>query len=245
MIYTNGDSWSMSYTLDQPTVWPNHNMDLPVWPNMLAKDLNQELLSEGIGCGSNSRILDCLEDVYLTGKKPSYIVLALSAFHRWHLPAPGRNHWVIGPLVALNNGTGEKDEFIQKWYYTNCDDKLDSIFRHYKTVWGLVNLCEKIGSKYTIFNCWDKEIYNLNLLESETNIEEFVTGFYKDNTAHPACTKYIESFFQLRNLSKTWNYIEKPLSSFLSESDYKDDGHPNEHGHLIIKNHIMDYIIQQ
>tara|TARA_R110000772_G_scaffold257510_1_gene374399 strand:+ start:2877 stop:3626 length:750 start_codon:yes stop_codon:yes gene_type:complete len=246
MIYVNGDSWSMSSSGDNSHVWPNYDPDLPMWPNMLAKDLDQELINESMGCGSNSRIVDCLEDILLCNHKPNFIVLALSCFHRWHLPTVERGHWVIGPLVALNTVTGKKDEYIQKWFYANCDDYLDSVFRHYKTVWQLVNLCEQIGSKYVVFNTWDEDIYKLNLFQSNNKIENFVTDFYKNDKGHPARQRYIQAFTELRKLSKSWNYFEKPLAKILSPEHLKqNDGHPNKDGNTIIKDYIKNYILQQ
>lgn len=237
MIYVNGDSWSYAIDVNDRSIWPNSNTDIKKWPNILSKNLGHEVLNESMGCGSNSRILDCVENILLETQSPKLVILALTSHQRWHLPSKRKGHWCISPLVAIDDHTGEKDEFIQKWFYAKSFDYLDSIYRYYKIIWSCSNICQKIGSKFLIFQAWDQGLANLNVLESPDSIRNFVLDFF-DNKNDVIAEKYIRAFNYLRKNQHSWNYITSTFASLLVPEDYDDTGHPNTQGHHKIEEFV-------
>jgi len=237
VIYVNGDSWSYAIDENNRSVWPNPSQDMKKWPNILSKRLDHEVLNESMGCGSNSRVLDCLENLLLEEQSPRLVVLALTTHQRWHLPSKKKGHWCIGPMIAIDDHTGEKDEYIQKWFYTKGYDRLDSIYRYYKIIWNCSNICRKMGSEFVIFQAWDQELADLDVLESSDSIRDFVLSFF-DNKNDVVAEKYIRSFNYFRKNQHSWNYIRPTFASLLEPEDYDDTGHPDMQGHHKIEEFV-------
>ena len=144
MLYFNGDSWSTSYHVnDGNAVWPVNQSAWPRWPNLVAQNLGKEFLNESLGGSSNQRILDCVENLWLTGQRPEMIILALTGHSRISLPSGFGGYWNLNPGGALDSVTGKFDDQIHKWYYLNGHEDLDSVYRYYKTVWNLNRLCKQ------------------------------------------------------------------------------------------------------
>lgn len=233
MLYVNGDSWSQC----TPYV-DNEN----IWPALLAKKLETQLYNDSMGCGSNSRIQHGLENFFITENPPSAIVLALTTHLRIHLPSEHMGTWMIGPSVAINERTGQKDEQIRDWVYYNSYYELDSVYRYYKTIWSLENLCRKIKCPYFIFQAWDSGLADLKLMQGGKYITDYVYKFYNAGETHEYAQKYVRAFNYFAEQSAGWNLNEEALSMVLSKDDYDITGHPTESGHVKIANYIYTQV---
>ena len=229
-MYVNGDSWSFANR-------PDHTNDT-IWPGVVSKELNLFCVNESVGCGSNSRIVDKLTNFYLSGQRPKLILLGLTHHHRYHLPAANMGSWVMGPGMAIHEHTGEPNDAIRNWVYRYSYDELDSVYRYYKEIWELTELCKKFGCQYLIVQMWADDLAKLDLMSNNLNIELFVNSKLNPNQKHYA-EQYIRAFKFLKSQSSGWNYIEKPVSSMLQYNDYNEDGHPSVSGHKKIAEYIL------
>jgi hypothetical protein len=232
MIYVNGDSWS------QRTPYVDYK---DIWPNLLAEKLGMTLFNDSMGCGSNSRIQHGLENYLISEEPPKVIVLALTGHHRIHLPSENMGSWMVGPDIAINERTGEKDETIRNWIYRNSYFELDSVYRYYKIVWTLENLCRKARCPYFIFQAWDSELADLKLMQGGVNITNYVYKFFDTPVTDVNAQRYIRAFEHFAEQSAGWSLQEQPLNNLLNQDDYDDTGHPVHSGHI----KIADYIYNQ
>ena len=230
MMYINGDSWSWHKDL--------HTAD--IWPNLIARQVEMDCVNESIGCGSNSRILDNVTNLYVSGVRPGLIVLALTVHHRCHLPAANMGSWSISPQTVRNDRLDVADNFIKDWYYTQGHNEVDSVYRYYRNIWLLHELCKKFECPFFIFQMWDTSIQQLGLLNSAKNIKDFLTDNHIDLNKQQG-QAYFKSFSFFANQRIEWNYLEGPVSSYLNNSDLASDGHPNNCGHK----KIADFVLNQ
>lgn len=231
ILYTNGDSWSWDLNLQSDNLWTN----------ILSKKINADCINESVGCGSNSRIVDCLRNQLIQGLQPDLIVIALTSHHRCHVPAPDFGVWNIGVDVALNDQTGNKNTEIVKWVFTHSYQEIDSVYRYYRDVWTIDLLCKYFSCPYLLIQAWEKQFEELKLLESSENISKYV--YSQCGPESGSAKKYITYFERIKQLSKNWNYIEIPLSNSLNQQlDIDRTGHPNPHGHHKIADKIYQYL---
>lgn len=232
MIYTNGDSWSSF------TSWTTEKQ---IWPQLVADRMGESLINQGLGCVSNSRIHNCLENFLIAGHQPKLVVIALTAHHRWHLPAADLGYWNIGPDVAIKEHTGEKDPYLHKWFWANSYNEIDSVYRYYKTIWNMNELCKKFNVPCMFFQAWEDDLEKLDLTNS-ANIVSYVSKYYDSNDIF--YQRYVKGFEFLLNERHNWNYIETPtFNSFLQlRVDFDPTKHPNSQGHQKIADFVYQHI---
>ena len=233
MIYVNGDSWS------QRTPYVDSE---DIWPTLLAKKLGTNVYNDSMGCGSNSRIQHGLENYLVSEEPPEAIVLALTGHHRIHLPSENMGAWMVGPDIAINERTGQKDEQIRDWIYRNSYYELDSVYRYYKIVWTLENLCRKFYCPYFIFQAWDSELSNLKLMHGGVNITNYVYRFFDSPQTDVNAQRYVRAFEYFAEQSSGWVLQEQALNQLLQPTDYDETGHPLHSGHVKIADYIYDQI---
>jgi hypothetical protein len=230
MLYVNGDSWSFHHV----------EYNFPVWPDLVAKHFNLEINNTSLGCGSNSRIVDCLASEVFSGKKFDLLLFGLTSHHRYHLPSSDLGSWVIGPLTALNEHTGQVNQQFVDLYFKHCYSEIDSVYRYYRDLWFIDKLSRTLESKYIMIQMWESCFTELKLLNDYKNIENYVSQFYEIDSY--IASEYIKKFDTLRKFSVQWNYVEEPASLLLTEEDYLKDGHPNSYGHKKIANYIIELV---
>lgn len=233
-IYVNGDSWSFALK-EQGSDYPH------LWPNIVATRLGTTCINESVGCGSNSRIVDCLRNQIILDLKPELVIIALTAHHRSHMPAANFGAWSIGPNVARNDRTGDSNEQIRDFMVRHSYNELDSIYRYYRDIWTMDLLCQQLNCPYIFVQCWDEELEALGLLESWTNIHSYVNSQCPTPTFYSG--EYIRAFEKFKELSKNWPYVEKALSKSLDkQTDYNATHHPNDRGHYKMANKILELL---
>jgi hypothetical protein len=228
MMYVNGDSWTWDQDL--------HRTDL--WPNIVAKHLGMQCRNESMGCGSNGRIVDNLKNLFIQQQTPELIVIGLTASHRYHIPAPNFGSWSIGPITALYDQTGEKNDTIKEFIFKYCHNEIDSLYRYYRDIWTIHMLCQNHNCRYLLVQIWDTSIENNAILHSTENIHNFVSKYFPKNTYD--WDRYVRAFEYLKIHSQEWNYVESAASKRLDKkTDIDQTGHPNSNGHK----KIADYVI--
>jgi hypothetical protein len=233
-LYVNGDSWSFALKEKGPK-YPH------LWPNIVSKKLNKPCFNDSIGCGSNSRIVDCLRNQIILGLKPDLIIIALTAHHRWHIPAENFGAWSIGPHVARNDRTGESNDHIRDVMNRYSYNELDSVYRYYRDIWTMDLLCKQLNCPYIFVQVWDEELEKLGLLSSSENIYNYVSQKCPKKTFH--FQEYIRAFEKFKELSKNWPYTETALSKLLDIGvDYDETGHPNDQGHYKMADKILEIL---
>ena len=230
MIYVNGDSWSVRM--------PDAT-DEQIWPQLIDNRINDTLVNESVGCASNSRAHSCLENFLIAGNRPKLVIIALTAHPRWHLPAADLGHWNIGPLVAIKERTGKTDTYFHKWFWSNSYNELDSVYRYYKTVWNMHELCKKFNVPSIFFQAWDDDLTKINLITKD-NIESYVSKFYEPTNIF--FKRYVAGFEFFLDEQTKWNYILAPTFENLLHQpvDFDSTRHPNWKGH----NKIADFVYQ-
>lgn len=227
-IYINGDSWT----------WGEDLSSSDLWPNMLASDIGISITNEATGCGSNSRVVDCLFNMFATGAHPDMAIIVLTGHHRWHVPSANMGAWSIGPLVAIDDRTGRKDEILRKWMLENSYDVIDSIYRYYRSIWQMQIICDQFDCPVWFFQAWDPDLHKLDLLHDQENRRRFLESCDNDWFR----MRYQRGFDFLSNQSIHWKYFEQPLKSLLVAEDLDITGHPNRTGHRKIANYIRNKI---
>jgi hypothetical protein len=202
------------------------------------------LINESVGCASNSRAHNCLENFLIAGNRPELVIIALTGHHRWHLPAADFGNWNIGPLVVINEKTGTIDPYFHKWFLANSYSEIDSVYRYYKTIWNMHELCKKFDIPSIFFQAWDNDLAKFNL-QTKDNIESYVLQYYDSTDIH--YQKYVAGFDFLCNQRSNWNYVESPsFKNFLNPSIHIDEtGHPTNQGHKEIANFVHQNIIER
>ena len=234
MLYVNGDSWS------QRTPFVDDNN---IWPKLVADKLGLTLENRAIGCSNNFRITDNLENLYLENYQPELIIIGLTTPHRECLSAAEMSHWNIGQGFAKLEVTGEDNEEISKWWITNSYDPLESIYRYYKNLSRIHELCSKFDCPYFMFQVWDHTLAEFDILGGDDKIANFLKEYYTNENSYFS-TRYATAFKTLTKLSKDWRYVEQSVILTVDELDDKkhpQHGHPNQQGHA----RIADFVYQQ
>jgi len=241
VIYFNGDSWSTSYHVnDEHDIWPINTSAYPRWTNLVAQELQKDFYNESLGCGSNSRILDCVENLYLQDKKPELIILALTSHVRIHLPSGYGGYWNLNPGGALDSITGKFDDTVYKWYYANGHEELDSVYRYYKIVWNLNRLCKQFECPYLIVQAWDDELVDQKIFN---DIETYVTKHFPEYGINDVRAQaYIQAFNAIAQDMASWNYSEDTFSKLIGPERLDDTLHPDPDGHKLIADYMIDKI---
>lgn len=243
MIYFNGDSWSTSYHVDDGIQsWPVTESNHKRWPNIVGETLNKPYVNDSLGGSSNSRILDCIENVFLQNQKPDLIILALTSHVRISVPSGFGGHWNLNPGGALDSVTGKFDNTMPKWYYKNAYNELDSIYRYYKNVYNMDRICKQIGSPYLIIQAWDDDLVEHGLFNNIEKIKNFVISYfdeYKDNDVR--AINYINAFTKIAENMPKWHYCEETFSKLIGTERLDNTNHPDDIGHEM----IADFILQK
>jgi hypothetical protein len=224
-LYVNGDSWSWSNNLDDPTLWPN----------IVAHKTGLSIENQAMGCGSNSRIVDSLYNSIAVNEKPELAIIMLTAHHRTHMPAANMGAWSIGPQVAINDRTGEVDDTIRNWVYARSYDLVDSMYRYYRDIWKMHSICTKYSIPIWFFQSWDPDPAEYNALNDPNELLKHCEDSYNSE-------QYAKAFKFLQIESKQWRYIEKPLCSDFVPEDYNHTKHPSTSGHAKIANQVLNFI---
>ena len=228
-LYVNGDSWSFK----------SRKCDHDIWPEIVAQILGLRLINESLGCGSNSRMLDCIKNNWLQGERPSLMIFALTAHHRYHLPSIDLGSWVIGPSVALHEHSGKKNDDIKDFFFQHCYSDLDSMYRYYRDIWSIHQHCDSKGIPYLCFQTWDTEISESNILADGRSIRDYVA---RHLPAGYIADIYISMLDNLLRCKHQWNYCENPVSYLLDDHDLDDTEHPNRSGHEKIATKVLDLL---
>jgi hypothetical protein len=230
-IYVNGDSWTWNKNLQLETLWSN----------IVAKKLNKSCYNESIGCGSNSRIVDCLRNQLILGLKPDLIIIALTVHNRYHIHAENFGAWSVSPHVARNDRTGESNDQLRDLMIRHSYDEVDSVYRYYRDIWTMDLLCKQFDCPYIFVQAWDEELEKLGLLKSDENIYNYVSKRYPKKTYHSE--EYTRAFEKFKELSKNWPYTETALSKLLDVNvDYDNTRHPNDQGHYKMADKILELL---
>jgi len=232
-LYVNGDSWSWDPDIKSPTLWTN----------IVASKLSMSCTNEAMGCGSNSRIFDNLQDLFATEEKPDLIIIALTSHHRHHIPFKNFGAWTIGPDTALNDQTGDKNDVIRDWYFKYAFEDLSSMYRYYRTIWLMNMLAKQHRCPIWLFQAWDTDIENFGLMNSLENIKNYV------GQTHPVHSyyykKYVRGFDFFRQESKKWNYVETAFAKIIPPDCLDQTGHPAPDGHSIIADIVLNHIMKE
>jgi hypothetical protein len=238
MIYINGDSWSQ-----KSNIAPDYS-----WPILLEQQLNHTVINEAAGCGSNSRALSGVQNLYLRGKRPDLIIIALTVFSRYHVPGPLLSSWSIGPTV-INDRFNNKNDTILQWWVENVYDEIEFVFQHFKTIWQIHEFCKTHLKCPVLFqNAWSDENSKIaTQLLTNNNIKNWVHEKVS-NVGDYSTDQYIQSFEFFKSVSEEWiiDYIPWPniLKIKIDGPNGLHPGHPNPDSHRLIANHVCS-IIQQ
>lgn len=230
LLYVNGDSWSFR----------TKECDYPIWPELVQTKVDSKLLNDSLGCGSNSRILDCLKNHYLWNTQMDIMIIGLTCHHRYHVPAPDFGSWVIGPVVAIHEHSGKSNNNIRDFFFSHSYSDLDSVYRYYRDIWSIHEMAKLLGCKVLFFQTWDTDLAKWNLLGSEENIKKYVDTF--QDTEYVCTNRYFDALNRLRELSVDWLYHEQSVSSFLEANDLDNTQHPNRSGHEKIAGHVINLL---
>ena len=227
MLYTNGDSWSFKHI----------EYDFPVWPDLVAEHLNMELLNESVGRGSNSRIIDCMKNQWLSGLQPKLIIIGLTTHHRYHIPSSKLGAWSVNPSSSSNDRTNENNSSIRDFIFAHCHQDLDSMFRYYRDIWTMHEFSKNFNCKCLFFQAWDEGIKKLDLLNSDENLFNYIKKFYLPGSFY--FQTYFKLFNKFKELNTQWLYEETAMSSYLTKKEIDNTGHPNMLGHEKIAEHVI------
>ena len=230
MIYVNGDSWSFR----------SKECNFDIWPDIVSKELNQDISNDSVGCGSNSRILDNIQYRFLTEDPKIYdlILIGLTSHHRIHLPSAEFNSWSTGPIIAIHDKDGKSDDNFKKFYFSKCYDEIGSVYRYFRDIWQISEISKKFNSRCIFFQMWDIDLSKHALLTSDENIHNFVSRYYNQDSWY--YQKYVKAFTNLKKLSEDWEYYETVPK--LLPADLDCTLHPNALGHQKIDNYILSKI---
>jgi len=228
MIYVSGDSWSFRHV----------EYDFNVWPEIIAKERNEILVNDAVGCGSNSRIVSNLLNQQLNGFSPDLLLIGLTTPQRFHIPSADFGTWSIGPQIGMNDRSGQTNVDIVKFVFSNCFDEIGCVYRYYRDIWQITKIAQEIGCRCMLFQMWDSSLTTYNLLSSDKNIFDFVSKFYEPDSYY--YTEFVTAFKNLKVKSRDWEYWETPPQLSTVEKD--KTGHPNKLGHEKIASFINSKI---
>ena len=240
MIYVNGDSWT------QPSnVSPDYS-----WPVVLEQLLENPVINDAAGLGSNTRMLSCLHNFYIQGHRPDLVIIALSNFARYHVPSNRISHWSIGYSgLAHNDRTGKKSHAINKWWQEEVYDELAFVYQNYKTIWQIQEFCNhNMNCPVLFFNAYDDIFFNFQeeIFGSNDQLTNWVNCRVHDPVDQHTL-EYVNGFKFFKDQYKNW-MLDPTLWKQLLSSQLIDDnngghpGHPSLDGHRLIANHVCSII---
>lgn len=238
MIYVNGDSFTQK---------SNGSIDYS-WPILLEKTTQQTVLNQAAGCGSNSRMLSNLQDLYSLGIRPEIVLIGLTTYSRWHVPAERFGSWNIGPTV-INDRTGQKDESMLKWWLLNAYNRIEFVRQYYNQIWQMHNFCQThLNCPIIFFNAHDVEIEKIQ--KEIFGTDETQKAWVLDNVDDPSdqyTQDYITAFQFYREEYKKWIIKTESWMSFLQPNYIDPPGgehadHPSRQGHRLICDYVLSII---
>lgn len=234
MIYVNGDSWT----------WEHLKPYDKLWPSIVSKKLGMDYVNEAMGGGSNSRIVEKLENFYICSEVDiSLIIVALTTNLRWHMPSKNFGTWninIIDSYTCTDEHTGDQDNTLSKFFVTKSYDEVDSMFRYYKHIWSIHEMAKKMNCPCAVFQAFDHTMEEKNILESEETIKYFLSKHYKKTDIF--YERYYHGFRSLLNYKQSWNYYESPLSNLLSADQFDNTRHPTPAGQQVIGDFIYEKV---
>jgi len=248
VIYVNGDSWSRNLWIEwSPEDWS--------WPKQFSDRNTVKILNQSAGCGSNSRILSCLQDVALDDFKIELVIIAMTTPFRWHLPAPNMSVYNIGHhFIKHDKFDYVLDNSVSNWCLKhNVFDELEMTYRYFVSMWQMKSICDHhLKCPVLFFNAWDQKIGLIDkmILDPQRH-HEFIkwveTRFVK--TPGFSKTQYIDAFLSIGEKRKNWLFFSEPWTDFLNSSHYdgpndRDPNHPSKQGHTLISHYVESKIIE-
>lgn len=238
MIYVNGDS----FTQKSP------GAEDYSWSQILEQSVGQTVINQAAGCGSNTRMLSNLYNLHHQGIQPKLVIMALSSFHRWHVPGKQMSSWSIGPTI-INDRTGLKDESMLKWWLINAYDKLEFVYQYYNTIWQMHELCHsKLKCPVVFFNAFDLEIYEIEkiVFGNHEQLTQWINQ-QVDDPVDQSTLNYLKAFEYFQKQSKLWIRDTVPWISFLHPNyidpiDGEHPSHPSRQGHRLICDRVLSII---
>jgi hypothetical protein len=235
MIYVNGDSFTSRSSIQEDYSWSSH----------LSRKTNQTIVNQAAGCGSNSRMLSNLHDLYSLGVNPELVIIALSSHVRWHVPSSRFSSWSIGPTI-INDRSGIVDESALKWWVASVFDKLEFVRQYYNQIWQMHEFCRNyLKCPIIFFNAFDNNIVNIEkqLFYSEASQRRWVVN----NSLEPLDTyteQYVKVFNFYKEASKSWVRFTTPWTSFLNPNyidppNGEHPNHPSREGHVLISDYVL------
>jgi|TARA_R110000868_G_C10711411_1_gene749985 hypothetical protein len=239
VIYINGDSWSRN-------LWTERSPEDWCWAKQLSDKINQPILNQSAGCGSNSRAVDMLTRCYTQDKKFDLVLIGLTTPMRWHLPAKTESNWSIGPTV-INDRVYKHDETILKWWRVNSLNTLEYTFQYYNHIWKMHEFCSTYYKcPVVFFNAWDNDMYTLH--KKFINDSSYISTWCQEQLGELhfdySFFNYVQSFEFFVRKSQDWFLEMQPWSDLLSAGDYdgpndKDPRHPSKIGHKKIADFVL------
>ena len=236
MIYITGDSWTQ-----KSNIFPDYS-----WPCVLEQLLNHTVINEAAGCGSNSRMVSGIQNLYLHGIQPDLVIVALTTFARYHVPGPALSSWSIGPTV-INDRYSRSNNVILRWWLENVYNEVEFVFQTFKSIWQIHEFCKTHLQCPVIFqNAWSDDIKNIAIqMFTDNNIKKWVHERVPD--IHDYSTdQYIRSFEFFKSASKEWIIDYTPWHNNLNICNDGPNGlhpgHPDLDSHRLIANHVCSII---
>jgi len=226
MIAANGDSFTQEFYLDIKDRWTTkigveHNLAL--------------------GGSSHERVLKTSID-FLNRNYPKIYIIGWPIYNRAMLPLSNGSVCRITRGFSIDENTTEKDESIDKFYYTQCYNEYYHFKNRLEYMIFLQNFCEAKKIKLLYFLSMQENVDDKFLVKISENA--FMNKSTNDTTEQGI--KY--NFNILKELvqnidNKIW--IEKPWYSMQEHTKNfpkEKDGHPAEEGSRhwadLVKNYI-------
>jgi len=146
-IYVNGDSWTYGYEVDDKT---------KIWPHIVAKEFNLELINESMIGLSNELILDkTLKFFSKVNNTEDYFVIIV-----WSYPIRKDIINNDGKKVELRAKAALEGESISLDYYTKYHSEYDDYLRYIRNVLGLQHYFKLNKIKYLMFDVERNTYFN-------------------------------------------------------------------------------------
>jgi len=142
-----------------------------IWADILGKELNFEVINEGLNGSSNDKIIDKLIDKWESIKKDDVVIIGASYHHRYDVPKKNNLttiFWNWGKLSQPDDSyTEEEVETIINFQYYFSDNNLYKE-RQNKRINFLKDRLVERGVKVIVWNV-QKDIKGIDIIESATN----------------------------------------------------------------------------
>lgn len=253
-LYTNGCSWTAGNGIDfDPLLahirYPEkyNYLNKLNWPSQLADHLNILFTNEGMGAGSNKRIIRTTYDFLRNYPKQEYknllVVLGWTSVDRsemyfkenenlkgwcmFNASQPASSHGLLFRPNFSSNFLASMDQW-QKQYITDFFDEYPNYSYYFQEMYLMSNLLENLGIKYIFFSSlpWKNTIYSAeNILEL---FEQEIKELKKPN------------ILQTRECDDSLNV----MSSFCLKNNLPmaPDNHPMIEGHAKWAMHLFNEI---